>query len=451
MLKKQVEVFEPIRRLKFKHVFIVLFFISLLLIAACSKNNEAKEEEKVEPRLSGIWSGQIDAPPVPLEFTVNFTNDEELTGELSIPIQNLIDYPLSNFSIKGDSISFDMELPQETVNFEGEFKNDELIEGTFTQRGQSFPFHLQKGELAKEDDEEDVNLISVETEHGTLKGELVVPEGKEQYPIVLIIPGSGPTDRNGNSAALPGRNDSLKLLAEALAEEGIASVRYSKRGAGENLEAIIPEEDLRFEDFVNDAVSWLQLLKNDDTYTRVGVIGHSQGALTGLLAAKQVEVDAYVSIAGAGRPIGEVLREQLSNQLPKNLLKESEEILASLEEGHVVEEISEALNSVFRPEVQPFLISWMAYDPVKEISSFEVPTLIVQGGNDIQVSEENAKLLAEAKIDADTLTIVGMNHVLKEAPEDPVGNMQTYSNPDLPLSDGLVSGIVEFFERVDFK
>lgn len=152
MLKKQVEVFEPIRRLKFKHVFIVLFFISLLLIAACSKNNEAKEE-KVEPRLSGIWSGQIDAPPVPLEFTVNFTNDEELTGELSIPIQNLIDYPLSNFSIKGDSISFDMELPQETVNFEGEFKNDELIEGTFTQRGQSFPFHLQKGELAKEDDE----------------------------------------------------------------------------------------------------------------------------------------------------------------------------------------------------------------------------------------------------------------------------------------------------------
>src|SRR5690606_35604706 len=123
----------------------------------------------------------------------------------------------------------------------------------------------------------------------------------------------------------------------------------------------------------------------------------------------------------------------------------------SLEEGHVVEEISEALNSVFRPEVQPFLISWMAYDPVKEISSFEVPTLIVQGGNDIQVSEENAKLLAEEKIDADTLTIVGMNHVLKEAPEDPVGNMQTYSNPDLPLSDGLASGIVEFFERVDFK
>ncbi|MGM8215484.1 alpha/beta hydrolase family protein [Bacillaceae bacterium W0354] len=425
-------------------------FLVILLMVACSNEDSKEGEEQVEG-LSGTWSGQIESPPVPLEFIVKFTQEDEWKGTLSIPVQNLIDYPLSNLVRNGQSVSFEMVLPQDTVNFEGEIKEDDSIEGTFTQRGQSFPFYLKPGEPAEQEEADaDATFLSVETEHGTLKGELVVPEGMDQYPVVLIIPGSGPTDRDGNSPALPGKNNSLKLLAEALVEEGIASVRYSKRGAGENMDAVIAEADLRFDNFIHDAVSWIELLKGDDQFSKVGVVGHSQGALVGLLAAKESGVDVYVSVAGTGKTLDKVLLEQLSEQLPANLLSEAEEILAALKEGKVVEDINQQLYSVFRPEAQQFLISWMAFDPVAEITNFETPTLIVQGTHDLQVSVENADLLSTAKNDAEVLMVEGMNHVLKDAPSERMGNLQTYGDPNLPLAEGLISGIVEFFQKEDF-
>src|SRR5690625_1901347 len=187
-------------------------FVSLLvilLLVACSGNDEDGNQEEHEEIITGSWSGQIETPPIPLDFSVTFEDDEEWKGYLSIPIQNLHDYPLSNLSLQDGAISFDMELPQEVINFEGELTEASKIEGTFTQRGQSFPFHLSEGELALDEDDEDATFLSVETEHGTLQGELLVPEGVDEFPIVLIIPGSGPTDRNGNSVALPGKNNSL--------------------------------------------------------------------------------------------------------------------------------------------------------------------------------------------------------------------------------------------------
>ena len=429
-----------------KYAGILIIF---LLLVACSNNDDSDSENEGGESLTGTWTGQIETPPIPLDFIVTFEDDEGWKGYLSIPIQNLHDYPLSNLSLQDDEISFDMELPQETINFEGELTSDSSIEGTFTQRGLSFPFQLSEGDDSLEEDEDAV-FLSVETEHGTLQGELLVPEGVDEFPVVLIIPGSGPTDRDGNSAAMPGKNNSLKMLAEGLAEEGIASLRYSKRGAGENADAVIPEADVRFEDFINDAEAWIDLLKSDERFTQVGVVGHSKGALIGLMAAKETDVDAYVSVAGAGVPTGDLLYEQLANQLPPALLEEAEEILNSLRAGDVVDQISEELYAVFRPEAQDFLMSWMAYDPAEELSEFNAPTLIVQGTTDIQVSEENAEILHEAKSDSELLIVEGMNHVLKEAPEDEVGNIQTYTDPQLPLADGLVDGIVEFFNRIGF-
>ena len=148
---------------------------------------------------------------------------------------------------------------------------------------------------------------SVAVPGGVLRGTLELPAGRGPWPVVLLIAGSGPTDRNGNSPLLAGTNNSLKYLAQALAARGIASARYDKRGIAASNGFTIREADLRFDDYVNDAAAWLRALKADHRFTSVTVAGHSEGSLVGMLAAARAGADAFVSIAGAGRPIAEML------------------------------------------------------------------------------------------------------------------------------------------------
>ena len=295
--------------------------------------------------------------------------------------------------------------------------------------------------------------ISLETMTGTLYGTLELPNVNEPYPVVLIHPGSGPTDRDGNSAQLPGKNDSLKLLAEALAGEGIASLRIDKRGIGESTPAGLEERALRFDTYIDDAAAWLNLLQNDERFSDVIVLGHSEGSLIGMVAAQRAQADAFISLVGAGEPAGDTLERQLSAQLPQPLLEESREVIASLEEGETVQPLPEGIAAVpaigdalFRPSVQPYLISWFQYDPAEEVAKLEVPVLIVQGTTDIQVRVEDAELLSAAQPNAELVTLEGMNHVLKDAPANRALNLATYANPDLPLTDGLVEAISSFVE-----
>ena len=132
--------------------------------------------------------------------------------------------------------------------------------------------------------------ISLETPTGTLYGTLALPQSRSRVPAVLIIAGSGPTDRDGNSPVFKGPNNSLKLLAEGLAAHGIASVRYDKRGIGETGKAmqlaaektttVLREEDLSFENFIDDAVRWGKQLRADRRFSSLTVIGHSEGSLS---------------------------------------------------------------------------------------------------------------------------------------------------------------------------
>ncbi|HLQ72021.1 MAG TPA: alpha/beta hydrolase, partial [Bacillota bacterium] len=274
------------------------------------------------------------------------------------------------------------------------------------------------------------------------------PESKGPYPVMIIIPGSGPTDRNGNSAL--GDNNSLKMVAESLAEQGIASLRYDKRGAGKNKDAITDEEDLRFDQFIDDAKEWVDMLDADERFSRIGITGHSQGSLVGMIAAEDDAVDVFVSLAGAGSSYDKLILEQLGAQLPDSLMAESEDILQHLKAGEEVENVSQALQSDFRLSLQPFLMSWMQYDPKTEIQDLNIPTLIVNGTRDLQISENEAKKLHEAKQGADLLIVDTMNHVLKEAPDDRGGNLETYWDSERPLADGLMDGIFDFLEEVGF-
>ncbi|SRR6266851_6252030 len=300
--------------------------------------------------------------------------------------------------------------------------------------------------------------ITLKTPTATLYGTLELPRSHRRVPVVLIIAGSGPTDRDGNSPQLSGPNNSLKLLAEALAARGIASVRYDKRGIGETgkmmqlaaekTKTTIREEDLNFEIFIDDAVLWVKQLLADRRFSSLTVLGHSEGSLIGMVAAQRMGAHAYVSIAGAGRPIQQIILEQVRPQFPPDLLKATEDILAQLAAGKTVASVPAALNVLFRPSVQPYLISWLRYDPAKEIAKLHMPVLIVQGTTDIQASVLDAKTLAGASPAATLLLIDGMNHVFKIVPAERDKQMASYSDPTLPVAPDLIKGISSFVIKV---
>ena len=285
------------------------------------------------------------------------------------------------------------------------------------------------------------------TKTGVLHGTLRIPAGaKTPMPVALIIVGSGPTDRDGNSPLLPGKNNSVAMLADALGERGIATLRYDKRGIGTSAGAMAQESDLRFTTYVDDAVDWLEWLRADPRFSRRIVIGHSEGSLVGVLAAQRSPVSHVVSIAGAGRPIDEVLDEQLSRTLPPDLLADTRRIMAELAAGRPVESVPPQLVALFRPSVQPYMISWLPLDPAQEVGRLTVPVLVVQGTTDIQVNNADADRLTNGHPHATLETIEGMNHVLKEVRE-PSQQAASYSDPALPLHPRLAESIATFVGR----
>jgi pimeloyl-ACP methyl ester carboxylesterase len=291
---------------------------------------------------------------------------------------------------------------------------------------------------------EKVSTKADQLHSGIIHGTVLAPSESGPHPAVVIIAGSGPTDRDGNSAVLAGPNNSLRLLAEGLAERGIASVRYDKRGIAESAAAAPREEDLRFEAYVADAGAWVEQLRADETFASVSVVGHSEGSLIGMLAAEQADAHAFVSVAGVAQRGSDVLRDQLQDQLPPDLWTESDRILTALEAGETVGDVPDELVSLFRPTVQPYLISWFQYVPAEELALLQVSVLIAQGTTDLQVPVAEAEALHAAKPDAELLVVDGMNHVLKRVSADPAQQQASYSDPSLPVVEELVESVARF-------
>ncbi|WP_051971986.1 alpha/beta hydrolase [Massilia sp. 9096] len=286
--------------------------------------------------------------------------------------------------------------------------------------------------------------LTQEVKGGVLAGTLMLPAATGKMPVALIIAGSGPTDRDGNSTVPGFRSDSLKLLAAALAQQGIASLRYDKRGIGASRAAMPSESALRFDDYVDDAARWLATLKADPRFSNVVVIGHSEGALIGMLAAANAGADGFVSLAGIADGFAVVLRKQLAGKMAPAQLAESERILTALEHGATVADVPPGLAMLFRPSVQPYLISVMKYAPAERFATLRIPALIVQGETDVQVGVDQAVKLKAAKPDALLVTIPGMNHALKAATSDIAQQKAAYGDPALPLHPQLAPAIVGF-------
>ena len=289
--------------------------------------------------------------------------------------------------------------------------------------------------------------ITLDTGSGELFGSLLLPKSDTPVPVVLIISGSGPTDRDGNNPD-GGRNDSLKRLAWVLAKHNIASVRYDKRGVAASLAATPDERNLTLDAYVSDAQAWGRKLKDDPRFGKLILLGHSEGALIASLAAPSVDAAAVISLSGSARPIDQVVRQQLSNHLPPPLMLRSNELLDSLKAGKTDDNVPPPLQAIFRPSVQPYLISLFRQDPAAAFAKLKMPALIIQGSNDIQVGVNDARMLKAAKPDAELALIEGMNHVMRIVPNDVKRQLASYRDPQLPLAAELGTRILGFIDAI---
>ena len=280
----------------------------------------------------------------------------------------------------------------------------------------------------------------------TIKG--VAIEGSllsndKNQKLVLIIAGSGPTDRNGNNTAGITCN-AYKMLAEALAKENIASFRYDKRGIGKSAIKNLNEKDLSFDDYVNDAVTIYNYLRDSAGFKNIYFAGHSEGSLIGMIASQKTNAKGFISIAGVGRPIDVVLTEQVTKQSPI-IGKQVDSMLQELKTKNKLDSVPPYLLSLFRPGIQPYMVSWMKYVPAAEILQLKCPILLVQGTCDIQVKTIDAEALHHANPKSTLDIIDGMTHALKNAEtncEDK--NLNTYHDPSLPLNSKFVTDVIGF-------
>ena len=287
--------------------------------------------------------------------------------------------------------------------------------------------------------------IVLKSMSGTIYGTLAMPQdAKGKVPVVLIIAGSGPTDRNGNGPLI--NTDTYKLLAYALGKAGIASVRYDKRMIGQSV-GTQKESDLRFEDYSDDAVGFINMLSDDDRFSKVIVAGHSEGSLIGMLACHDEPVKGFISLAGAGEPAEKILTEQMKSQ-PGYASEGLKKVLDSLKRGKINPNVDPSLYSLLRPSIQMYIMSWCRYDPAVEIRKVKCPILIVQGTTDMQVSIDNAQKLKSAKSSATLLLVRGMSHILKDGPPEREANLATYKDPNLPLNTEMVTGVIDFINKL---
>ena len=284
------------------------------------------------------------------------------------------------------------------------------------------------------------------TLHGTLAMSRSV---SEPVPLVVIVAGSGPTDRNANGPFL--NTNAYAMLAWGLAEQGIASLRYDKRGigmsAGEGGDPTTLTTDL----YVADVAAAATALASDSRFSKVILLGHSEGAGHVLQAANRGAPHAgVVMVAGQGRMLADVLHEQFARQADSTTVAAIDSAFARFLRGEDPGEVPPIARPVIVPQYRNFLRSMAAYDPASEARRFAGHLLILQGTTDVQVTMEDAELLHAAQPGATLVRLEGVNHVLKSiASTDLQAQVETYSDPSMPLATTVVPAIARWIEDLD--
>ena len=277
----------------------------------------------------------------------------------------------------------------------------------------------------------------------SLHGTLLTPDGQTRAAAVIIA-GSGPTDRDGNSP-IGVTGGVYRQLAEGLAERGIATVRYDKRSIAASTAAATDEASLTFDTYIDDAKAWAALAAEKTGAPCVWLVGHSEGALIAqAAAADNPGVCGLVLLSPVGVRANVELRRQIEPKLPPAVKPEVDHIMSELEAGRTVSDTPPYLAALFRPSVQPYLISYFVVDPQALIAAYDRPVLLGHGSTDIQVAPENSETLLAAQPKAERVVFEGLNHVLRQAPLDPAGNAATYGDASIPLGAEVAPAVADF-------
>ncbi len=274
---------------------------------------------------------------------------------------------------------------------------------------------------------------------GAIDAWLSMPSGVEQPPVALLIAGSGSTDHDGNGPQV--KPSTLKKLSEALVARGIATLRYDKRGAGGWKGEFGTPEDFRFKDYVDDAAALVTHLRAGGKFSKVIVIGHSEGGLVGILTARRIPVDKLVLLAVSARKQGDLLKAQLEKKLPPDKFAPIAKAIDAIMAGEIVDPMPPGL--AIPPSLQAGIASAFREDPIPPLGKIEEPILIVAGGKDSQLARLDFLALTTAAFAAKTLWIPEMNHVLVDV-TDEADDLVAYNQPERPLDADMIQAVADF-------
>ena len=276
---------------------------------------------------------------------------------------------------------------------------------------------------------------------GAIDAVLNVPPGIERPPVALLIAGSGSTDHDGNGPQL--KPATLKKLSDGLLALNIATLRYDKRGAGGWKKEFGNPEDFRFKDFVDDAAALVDYLRGSGKFSRVAVIGHSEGGLVAILTARRVPVDRLVLLTTAARKQGDLLKAQLEKQLPPEKFEPIAKAIDTIMAGQIVDPPPAGL--AIAPAMQPGIASAFTEDPIDPLRKIDMPTLVIAGGRDRQLARLDFLALTTADFAAKSLWLPDMNHVLVDV-TDEADDVASYNQAERPLDPELVETVAEFVQ-----
>ena len=432
--------------------------------------------------LDGLWVGSVDLGEgnESLElrlFPADRETGDEAGGLIDMPSRGLFGYPIGDFRRGPEGLRFDLlgDAP-----FSGAFDlsgSPAVAGGSFGAQG-TLRLLSARGKDAKVLAQGRFSLgfagessrgaafgvdYLVDSGNGLLRGSFLEPEpaASSDYsiardysiatPVVLLLSGAQ-ADRDGNNYAVPGRSDALAELAQSLASLGVCSLRFDKRGTGESYRLGSNEGSLRFDDHIADAKAAIRALASDPRFSSVLVVGFAEGALVGAYALDDLyaagklasgRVAGMVALCASGRTELEIARDALEGT-PKELKAEAEAIMSALEAGNSYPNPSAYFADYFRPSAQGYLSSLFARNIREAFASLPCPVLVIAGGSDLQTNGSESKLLASVRSDIAYRVIPGMSHALKAVGSDEEENYSSFTDPSLPLADGLPELVAAF-------
>jgi uncharacterized protein len=281
---------------------------------------------------------------------------------------------------------------------------------------------------------------------GAIDAVLTIPADVDRPPVALLIAGSGSTDHDGNGPQM--KPATLKKLSEQLVARGIATLRYDKRGAGGWKPEFGRPEDFRFKDYVDDAAALANYLRAGGKFKTITLVGHSEGGLVAILAARRAPVDRLVLLATAARRQGDLLKAQLEKKLAPEVFQPIAKAIDDIMAGEIVDPTPPGL--AIPPSMQPGIASAFTEDPVPALKLIEQPTLIVAGGRDRQLARVDFAALSAASSTARTLWLPDMNHLLVDV-ADEADDQAAYNQSERPLDKELIDAVAAFILATDAR